>query len=73
MPYFLAGDYSIPVFMVAGTLQKSTCSTDETKILQGGQNFFGFPLPVQINFILWIAPHLGQTHFTVRPSFKSIG
>jgi hypothetical protein len=72
MPYFLAGDYSIPVFMVAGTLQKSTCSTDETKILHGAQNFFGLPLPVQSIFILWFAPHFGQTHFTVRPSFNLI-
>jgi hypothetical protein len=65
-------DYSIPVFRIVGTVQKSACSTDETKILHGGQNFFGLPLPVQSIFILWFVPHFGQTHLTVRLSFNLI-
>ncbi|MGD8991895.1 MAG: hypothetical protein PVI00_10625 [Desulfobacterales bacterium] len=34
-----------------GIAHRSTCSMDETNILQGGQNFLGLPRPVQINFM----------------------
>jgi hypothetical protein len=37
--------------MFAGIAQKSTGSRDETKILHGGQNFLGLPLPDQSIFM----------------------
>jgi hypothetical protein len=42
---------SIRLSMFAGIAQKSTGSRDETKILQGGQNFLGLPLPDQSIFM----------------------
>jgi hypothetical protein len=42
---------SIRLSILAGIEQKSTGSRDETKILQGGQNFLGLPLPDQSIFM----------------------
>ncbi|MEJ2220702.1 MAG: tyrosine-type recombinase/integrase [Desulfobacterales bacterium] len=42
---------SIRLSTFAGIAQKSTRSMDETKILQGGQNFLGLPLPDQSIFM----------------------
>jgi len=42
---------SIRLSILAGVAQKSTGSSDETNILQGGQNFLGLPLPDQSIFM----------------------
>ena len=49
--YFGGKFYSMRLSILAGIGQKSTGSKDETKILHGGQNFFGLPLPVQSIFM----------------------
>jgi hypothetical protein len=42
---------STRLFARVGIAHRSTCSMDETKILQGGQNFLGLPRPVQMSFM----------------------
>ena len=58
--------FSMPRWISAGIPQKSTGSSVETKLLQGGQYFLGLPRPLHSILTLCAVPHFGQTHSTVR-------